>query len=92
MKVSLMCCLSDIYTCHCAPHRVSWFASEAQHRRCPLLKSFHDRYRTGPWGIRTSYRHREPADLDLLLGPSRGPHQCHRGMSHCFQEPFPTQP
>lgn len=52
-----MCCLSDIYTCYRAPHRVFQFASEAQYRLCGLLESLYDCYRSGPWDFLRRYRH-----------------------------------
>ena len=86
-----MCCLSDINTCHRAPHRVFQLASEAQYRRCGLLESLYDRYRSGPRNFFRHYRHRK-SSMELLLGPIRGLHQCYHGLPDCFSERLPAQP
>lgn len=86
-----MCFLSDIYTCYRAPHRVFQLTTEAQYRHCGLLESLYDRYRSGPWDLFRRCGH-EQSGLELLLGPTRGLHQCYRGLPGCFQERFPAQP
>lgn len=86
-----MCCLSDIYTCYRATYRIFQFAPEAQYRRCGLLESLYDRYRSGPRDFFWHYRHGQ-SGLELLLGPTRGVHQCYRGLPGCFQERVPAQP
>ena len=85
-----MCCVSNIHTCYCTPYRNFQPASEAQHRRCGLLKSLYDRYCSGPRDFFSDYRHRQP-DMEFLLGPSRGLRQCYRGLPNRFPERLPAQ-